>query len=322
MRGLIWVVMILAALYGGYWFVGARAAESGAERALVEAAARGIVVDHQGLSVAGFPSRFDLTLTQPRVAAGAVGWQAEFAQVFALSYSPWKLIAALPNDQHLTLPGQTIGVQSTRMQASLFLTPSPALPLSDFKFVTEGLNLRSDAGWALAAGSVNVSLVTGEGATAQLALRGLDLVPDQALIAAMGGSLPAVIERLDLLADLELAAPLALRGDRPEVRAIDLREAHLLWGPVQATISGRVVADDLGQAEGELRLKVAGWEAGLAAAEQMGLVPEQFRVALRSVLQGLAAQSTEPGTLDLPLVMQGGRMMLGPLPLGAAPLLR
>jgi len=67
---------------------------------------------------------------------------------------------------------------------------------------------------------------------------------------------------------------------------------------------------------------VEGWQVGLAAAEAAGLVPDRFRTALRSVLQGLAAQSAEPGVLHLPLVMQRGRMMLGPVPLGAAPRLR
>lgn len=320
MRALFWILVAAALLWGGYWFVGARAAEQALARALDEAGARGLVVSHGGLGVSGFPNRFDLTLTEPRVQAAGLGWQAPFAQVFALSYAPWNLIAALPGEQRLRLGGQDLALNATRMQGSLFLAPAPALPLRDFKAVAEGVSLRSDAGWSLGFASANLSLVPGEGAQAQAAARVLDLVPDQRLAAAVAGAgLPAVIERADLLADVTLAEPLALRGAPPQVAAVDLTEARVVWGPLRLTGTGRLTAGPQGLAQGRIDLRIEGWQAGLAAAEAAGLVPEAFRTALRSVLGGLAAQSAEPGVLMLPLVMQGGRMMLGPVPLGAAP---
>lgn len=322
MRALAWIVVLLTALYGGYWFVGARAAERGATEALAEAARRGVEVRHQGLSVAGFPSRFDLTLTEPRVTAGGLAWQAPFAQILALSYKPWDLIAALPNEQSLTAMGQTVAIGSTRMQASLFLTPRSDLPLDRFDAVAEGTSLRSDAGWALGFGSANASLIAGEGGTAQAAFRMLDLVPDQRLVAALNGALPATLERVDLLADLTLEAPLALRGAQPAISRVSLREAHLVWGPLKAMAAGDLVADPQGQAEGTVDLRIEGWQAGLAGLEASGLVPQQYRTALRSLLESLAAQSDEPGVLKLPLVLANGRMMFGPIPLGPAPQLR
>ena len=321
MRVLTWIVVILAALYSGYWFLGASAARQGAETALAEAAARGVQVDHQGLDLKGFPSRFDMTMTEPRVSAGDLRWQAPFAQVFALSYSPWKLIAALPNEQRLEWAGQGMQIASTRMQASLFLRPETALPLDRFDAVIEGASLRGDAGWALGLASANASLIAQEGG-AQVAFRMLDIVPDQQITAVLNGALPATVQRFDLLADLGLTQPLGLRADRAEVTSVTLREAHLDWGPLKATASGTVIADAAGLAEGEVQLRVAGWQEGLAAVEAAGIVPPQFQVMLRSVLENLAAQSDEAGVLKLPLVMAQGQMRLGPLPLGAAPRLR
>lgn len=325
MRALTWVVGILATLYCGYWFVGAEAARRAADRAVAEAPLRGVEIAHQGMSVAGFPNRFDLTVTEPRVALPARGvtWQGPFAQVLSLSYSPWKLIAALPNDQRIGLPDQTLGLTSTRMQASLFMKPRPSLPLDDFKAVVEGASLRSDAGWSLGFGSANLSLVAGEGGQMQAAARVLDLVPDQSLTAALqGAGLPPAIERLDLLADVTLDRALVLRGAPSVVQRVTLREAHFAWGPVKITGTGEVQADAQGQAEGTLTFRIAGWQQAFAAAEAAGLVPPRFAMALRSVLEQLAARSGEPDSIDLPLVMQNGRMMLGPVPLGAAPLLR
>lgn len=325
MRALTWIVGILATLYCGYWFVGAEAARRAADRAVAEAPARGVEIAHQGIAVAGFPNRFDLTVTEPRVALPARGitWQGPFAQVFSLSYSPWKLIAALPNDQQIGLPDQTLGLTSTRMQASLFMKPRPSLPLDDFKAVVEGASLRSDAGWSLGFGSANLSLVAGEGGQVQAAARVLDLVPDQSLTAALqGAGLPPAIERLDLLADVTLDRPLLLRGAPSEVQGLTLREAHFTWGAVKITGSGEVRADAQGQAEGTLTFRVAGWQQAFAAAEAAGIVPPRYATALRSVLEQMAARSGEPDSIDLPLVMADGRMMLGPVPLGAAPLLR
>ena len=325
MRALIWIVAILGVLWCGWWFVGERGAEKAVVMVMDHAAERGLAVSHAGVEVTGFPNRFDVTLNQPRVedTAHGVAWSAPFAQILTLSYAPWNLIAALPEDQRISLPGQEVTLKSTRMQGSLFTRPLPSVPLKRLDLVAEGVSLRSDAGWSLGFASANLSLVPGEGAQAQAAARVLDLVPDQRLAAAVAGAgLPAVIERADLLADVTLAEPLALHGAPPQVAAVDLTEARVVWGPLRLTGTGRLTAGPQGLAQGRIDLRIEGWQAGLAAAEAAGLVPEAFRTALRSVLGGLAAQSAEPGVLMLPLVMQGGRMMLGPVPLGAAPLLR
>ncbi|SEO13046.1 hypothetical protein SAMN04488103_11296 [Gemmobacter aquatilis] len=326
MRALFWGIVVLAAIYGGYWFVGARAAERGAEAALVRLAGEGIAVKHDGLGVAGFPSRFDLTLTAPQVSipARGIGWAAPFAQIFSLSYKPWHLIAALPEDQKLTLPGQALTLASTRMMGSLRLTPSPDLPLAEADAVAEGVSLRSDQGWALGFASANLRLARGEGDNYEVALRVLDLVPDQALVAGLAGSgLPATVARLDALADVALDGPLALRDAvPPAISAVTLREANIVWGPLTLRATGRLVADAQGRGEGQIDLRVEGWRAGFEAAVALRLIPDRFVQAVESVLVQMETQSGAPGVLTLPLVMRNGRMMLGPVPLGAAPLLR
>ena len=325
MRALVWIVAILGVLWCGWWFVGERGAEKAVAMVMDQAAVRGLAVRHAGVEVAGFPNRFDVTLTEPRVedVTHGVTWSAPFAQILTLSYAPWNLIAALPDDQTISLQGQEVALKSTRMQGSLFARPLPSVPLKRLDLVAEGVSLRSDLGWSLGVGSANAALIAGEGTQAQLALRMLDLVPDQALTAALATTdLPGTVERLSLLADLTLRAPIALMDGAPQVEAVDLREALVTWGSVKVKGEGRLVADAQGQAEGTITFTVQGWREALTAAEAMGLVPARFQVALRSVAENLAVQSKVQGQLDLPLVARNGRMMLGPIPLGAAPLLR
>lgn len=323
MRLLAGVIVVLALLYGGYWFVGADAAERGALAALDRLQARGVVVQHGGVSVAGFPSRFDLTLTELSFSdpARGLGWSAAFAQVFSLSYKPWHLIAALPETQQITLPGQALVLASTRMQGSLVMKPAPDLPLAALDAVAEGVSLRSDLGWALALASANLRLAEGEGGAYQLAVRALDVVPDQRLVA--GTRLPETLERIDLLADVSFDRVPALRdGAAPVVQRVVVQEAHVIWGPVKLQAKGDLLADATGRAEGRLDLRIEGWQAALDAVQSLQLIPDRFLPLLTGVLTQMELASGEPGVIALPLTFQNGLASLGPVPLGPAPRLR
>lgn len=323
MRLLAGVIVVLALLYGGYWFVGAGAAERGALAALDRLQARGVVVQHGGVSVAGFPSRFDLTLTEPALSdpARGLGWSAAFAQVFSLSYKPWHLIAALPETQQITLPGQQLVLATTRMQGSLVMKPAPDLPLAALDAVAEGVSLRSDLGWALALASANLRLAEGEGGAYQLAVRALDVVPDQRLVA--GTRLPETLERIDLLADVTFDRVPALRdGAAPVVQRVVVQEAHVIWGPVKLLAKGDLLADATGRAEGRLDLRIEGWQAALDAVQSLQLIPDRFLPLLTGVLTQMELASGEPGVIALPLTFQNGLASLGPVPLGPAPRLR
>ena len=91
MRGLIWLTVILAGLWGGWWLVGSRGVEAAARGWFDAEVAQGRVATYETLAVRGFPSRFDVTVTAPRLSdpARGIGWQAPFVQVFSLSYKPW-----------------------------------------------------------------------------------------------------------------------------------------------------------------------------------------------------------------------------------------
>ena len=101
MRALVWVVIAVAVTWGGYWFVGARALETGAQAWFQAQTEAGLVAERSDLSVSGFPNRFDLTVTDLRLADpdAGFGWTAPFVQILSLSYKPWHIIAAFANQQ-------------------------------------------------------------------------------------------------------------------------------------------------------------------------------------------------------------------------------
>ena len=148
MRLLLWIVVVLSLGYGGFWFVASNALRNGAETALTDLRAQGLA-DYESLSVAGFPSRLDLTVTAPSATSpdGATRWHAPFFQLFALAYRPNQLIAVWPNEQSVTTPAGTIAVKTDRMRASATLGADTDLPLDHATVEIDGAKLTSEAGW-------------------------------------------------------------------------------------------------------------------------------------------------------------------------------
>ena len=120
MRTLFVVVALLAALYGGYWFIGQSQIERRAEAALADLEARGWDVAYSDLSTTGFPSRFDTTVSDIALTSpdGGIAWAAPFVQVFALSYRPNRIIAAWPDMQSLAVGGQRLDIAAQGLRAS------------------------------------------------------------------------------------------------------------------------------------------------------------------------------------------------------------
>ncbi|MGL6210672.1 MAG: DUF2125 domain-containing protein, partial [Paracoccaceae bacterium] len=131
MRAMIWVVLVLAGLWGGYWFVGSTAVKQGTEGWFTEAASQGLQAGHKGVSVAGFPNVFNLVVAAPDVfdPASGFGWRTETANLYTMTWKPWHLIAILPAPQVVTTPGGEVSVTSSKLRASLILHPGTDLAL-------------------------------------------------------------------------------------------------------------------------------------------------------------------------------------------------
>ena len=324
MRVLTWVVVIAALAWGGVWVVASRTLQAQAEAWL---ATPGNTVQADAVRVQGFPNRLDLVLTAPRLAdpASGIAWAAPFAEVATLVYKPWHLIASLPPGQRIDTPGGGAILDSTRLQASLRLTPSTALPLAHLGLTGDALRLTLDSGEAIALDSLRIAMAQLEGqpATYSLALEALRLAPDPGFLEALPARspLPPEAEALRLRVTLGFTAPLDRFAAEamPGLTAITLDEASLTWGPIRATASGTLTADADGFASGRLALSLEGWQAALDAAATAGLMtPEDLATASDLASRAATAAGT-PDRIDLPLTFTGGRISFGLIPIGPAP---
>jgi len=337
MRKLLFLLVLATALWSGYWFVGSNAVRQGVEDGFASAAAQGLVAEKTGLTVAGFPNRFDVTVEGLRLAdpATGIGWQAPFAQVFAMTWKPWHVIAALPPEQVVTLPDQMVTVTSSDLKASLRAKPSTDLPLAEARVAGASLALKSDRGWTLALGDFTVGLRAAPAlgpAAYELGFDLAPLTPDPGFVAATkavvildlpASDLPATVESLWGSIYLTFSAPLDRYAGKtkPILTRIEINQLNFAWGQLAATARGLIEADANGFAAGKVTVEVTNWNRLPAILVAAGVVKPEVAPTVARGMQALASQTPEPTALSLTLELADGRMSFGPFPLGPAPLM-
>lgn len=327
MRLLQVLVLALATLWGGYWFIGSRALERAASGWFQAQGGNGLVAGMESLSVAGFPSRFDLTVNEISLADPATGlaWTAPFVQVLSLSYKPWHVIVAFAPEQQLATPFEVLTLASGKLQASVVATPRTALPLDRTRLIGDDLRLASSLGWSIGVKTLRLASrrLSAEGDRHEIGVEALEIAPDAIFLAGIP-SLPATIEQARLDADLTFSAPLdRFAGDaRPGLTGIDVKSLSLIWGPLSVGGSGQLAADSNGFAEGRITLNLKNWRQMVPVGVALGWFTPEVAPTWENMLDMLARQSGDPENLDLPLTFRNGRMSVGPLPMGPAPRLR
>lgn len=325
MRWLLRVVILAALLWGGWWFAASTALERGAVAAFDAMAARGLLATRSDLTVKGFPNRLDLTLTDPAVTdpATGTGYRTASIRLYTLTWRPWHIIAGFAPEQRLATPAGDVVLTSDRMQASLVLQPNTALGLDRMALAGDGVALAPPGG-AAPIGAETVRLATRLDPTRDNSHEiGLDITGLTPGLPT-GTALPPRAERLRIVAFAGFSAPIdRFTGEtRPELLQLEVKEALLAWGDILLTAQGSLVADPQGLAEGRIVIRLDNWETALAAATTLGLIRPEIAPTWAEFARRLAETSGDPRRIDLPLTMAGGRMSLGPLPLGPAPRMR
>ena len=335
-RRLIILVLALGVVWCGYWVVGSRMVRSGVGTWFAEAPLRQMQAENGGVSVRGFPYRFDVTIDRIRLADldGRYAWQAPFVQLFALSYKPWHVVAAFANDQQLGTPLGLFDLASDRMRGSMVVSPNAALDLQRLRVEGQGLRLtrvqdQGLTGQALAERAVTVAglnLATDiQDQNPQSHRIGVELT-DVTLPARLAGAAGTAgqIARLRLDAGLEFSAPIRLQVQEvvPLLTRISLHEARVDWAEASISASGDLTPDAFGQAQGQLTLRIDNWPRGLQLLQDIGLLSDSTRRALERGLRVVARLGGDRNRIEVPLTLDDGQMRISFVPVGPAPLLR
>lgn len=323
MRLLFWAVAVAALLWAGYWVIAARSAEHMVRDWFSAQGSR--LAEHDGISVRGFPYRFDLRVRSPRITlTGAdAEWRAPEILATALAYRPHHLIIEAPTSQTLRAAGDEIAVTNASMRASMVVRPAPAPDLRSATLVARQLRLDAARGWTARSESIRIAARRLEGDAPRYRLGAeVTLLRPPAVATDLPGGLEPPPEAIDLL---RLDGVVSLRaraggggaGPRPDM--LTLSEFLVEWGDMRLEASGELSFDQSGRPTGRLTLRADGWPRMLAVARGLGLLDAARAEPLARALR--AADDMAPGddTVTLPLRLEDGFVRIGAVPLGPAP---
>jgi len=327
MRKIVYVILLAALGWAGYWFVGSRAMEGALRTWLADRQQAGWVAEYDQLNTIGFPNRFDTTIQALELADPSTGvaWSVPRLEILQLSYKPNHIILRLPGEQSVASPYQRIAVTSSDLRGSIVFDPDTDLTLNRATFAMADMALSSTLGWT-------ARLNSGQFATRQarsdrvhdIYFEAKGLTPSDGLRDQLDptNSLPASFSIFKAQAKLGFTDPWdrhAIETARPQIETLDLDLVQAKWGDLDLRIAGNLTVDTRGIPTGDITVKAANWRDMLAIAEASGAVPAGFVPTLRKALEFVSKLSGDPRTLDAPLTFRNGIISFGPIPLGQAP---
>ena len=327
MRKLIVIVVVVAALWSGYWLIGSRGVENSVRDWLDARGDQGWQAEYSQVATRGFPNRFDTTISDIALADPATGvaWSAPFFQILRLSYKRDHQILIWPDTQTIASPYQRIDLGSERARASVVFVPDTALQLDRANVVFDGIELRSSLGWAARiASGLLAARAAGADNSYDLGFEAKEIVPSDDLLAGLDplGLFPKVIERLKIDATVGFDAPWdqsAIEIARPAITEIQLNLMQAEWGELELWAAGDLSVDADGRLDGQITVKAKNWREMLQIGQAAGWIPDTLVPTLESGLELLAALSGPRNSIDAPLTFRNGSVSFGPIPLGNAP---
>ncbi|WP_208352523.1 DUF2125 domain-containing protein [Pseudaestuariivita rosea] len=330
MRGAIRIFIIVAVLYGGYWFVVSTAIEQGANTWLEDRRTEGWVADAD-VQTTGFPLSFNTMLENIQLADPETGlaWTAPSFQFQAQSYTPSYIDVVFADRQSLASPYETLDLQSEVMQASVGFQPGPSLTLDLSSVSVRNMQIRSSQGWQsrFAVGDFTTAQAEAVPDAHDIKAELTELVLDRQLKRRLdpAGLLPDDIQMMQVDMTAGFDKPwdrFAVEQARPQPTFFDVELIRANWGDLELRATGRVDIDDQGVPDGRIHIKAENWREILGVAVQAGFVPQDILPTIENALQILAGLSGNPNSLDVPMTFQNGTMFFGPIPLGPAPVIR
>lgn len=331
MYRLLVVLVVVALAWSVYWAIASAGARKGIETWFADRQKEGWLAEYDDLSVQGYPYRFDTTFSKVEIADPDTGvaWNAPSFQIFALSYKPNHLIAVWPKLQRIATPLDKYQIASEDMRASIVSAPSTSLAIERLTLTSGAIAITPDAsGQPSTADKLTVAAERLDGSESSyrlgIAADGLSPALEWRVKLDPSGSLPERFDALKADATVEFSKPWdisALEDARPQPKRIDLSLVEARWGRLELQAAGQVDIDKAGIPEGEIVIKARNWREILRLGVESGALTEGLAGSIEDGLSLISQLSGNPKTLDIPLNFRRGRVLLGPVPIAAAPVL-
>jgi hypothetical protein len=293
--------------------------------------AEGLVAEHAGVRISGFPIAWVLTIAEPSLAgAGAAAWTWQGEAVEA-RFSPGTLrdIAVRFPGLHTVSAGggAELGgawqVRAVRPDGRILLHADGRLDRLELDLGDAELTRLPDAAplriRRLAAQVAVAHPVAADHRTETFTLSlALDaLAPVTPPVAALGSSIEAVRADLSFKGRLppgRLAT--AVAAWRDDGGTIEVRHAGLRWGPVNADAAGTLALDRQNRVLGAFTARWRGYGETIDALQVSGRLRPWEAAGAKIMLGALARQQPDGvSQIEVPLTAQDGRLFVAGFPL-------
>ncbi|MBW4710590.1 DUF2125 domain-containing protein [Roseobacter sp. YSTF-M11] len=332
MRRVIWLVVLVALVWSGWWVMATLGAVRGIEGWLAARQSEGWQAETSAIAFEGYPLDIRITLKDPLLADPDTGVALETSalRLGAPVWDPGQITLVLPNDPILLASPETRTRFLTQEgRANLFVDTGAALALEQMEASADVWLLDGEAGDLLSGGTSRAAVVHDPEMPAtyhfNLDVDGLrpGEIPRSALFIPQ--EWPVTFDRLSVQSTVRFDRIwdiTALEVSRPQPRQISIPQAEAIWGDLQLRFAANLDVDVAGAATGSVNVQARNWRAMLAIAETAGILPSGLRPQIEQALSTLASLAGNPETLDVTLTLRDGFVSLGFIPLGPAPRFR
>lgn len=329
MRRVVWVVLVLALVWSGWWYWAASAGKAAVDRWLADRRAEGWQAEYGALDVSGFPAKFDAHMALPALADPETGVAitASGMDISAPAWWPGNLTVTLPEDAiTFASPTSRATLLMDQALAQLQLHPGKTLELEALSLDAGPWSLNAPLGQVVSADDARLSFVqqTAGGTRYTLKIDAAALRPGSVPRSALRvpESWPVTFDRFALNMDVgfnrvwDLSA---VEVARPQPRLIRIALAEAAWGTLELRAAADLTVDEQGVPAGTLSLQARNWQDMLVLAEAAGALPPALVPQAQSVLSALAQATGDPQAIDITITVRNGLMLIGFLPIGPAP---
>ena len=329
MRRLIWLVVVLALSWSGWWIFAGSSMRGGIEQWFSDRRAEGWQAETADMRLSGYPLAIDLLLDRPALADPDTGvaFETPSMRLSAPAWWPGHITVTLPEQaMRVATPRTRHDVSAEAAQAVMRLRAHSDLQLREMAVSAGRWGVTSPEGTLWSAKALTLS-VQQDATTPELYAFVADAptftpggVPRRLL--RIPQDWPIAFDSLRLEALIRFDHPFDRRTievARPQPRRIDLSLAEAAWGTLLLRSAAALDVSEDGLLTGEWSLQARNWQDMLALAETAGTLPSQLRPQLDSILAALARGSGNPDAIDVTLTLRNGQIFLGFIPLGQAP---
>ena len=327
-------IAIAAAGYTGYWFIAAGEIGDRIDAWAETQRARGLEIETGGTDVAGFPTRFEVTLRTPRLHDTRNGWRWE-ADALRAEASAWDFseIAVFPDRRNALQRlqgGEWRAIDARIDDGRIVLRLDDERRVGDIALDLRGLEI--EGLWPQGPASVGSLKAKGvafddagsddETLTMTLALR------DVVLPSGLGEELGETLAFLDI--DASVVGPIPSgRGTSEAIAAwrdaggtLELTDFRVRWGPLGIESSGTIALDGAMRPIAALTADIIGYGDVIDALIMSNMIPLGDAFIAKVAFNMLAEKPEDGGPPVLravPVTAQDGTLFVGPVKVAALP---